>query len=41
MLLGMTHGELELVVFVFALIYVAQWVPKAGDWVGALLSRKR
>jgi hypothetical protein len=36
----MTHGELGLVAFVFALIYVAQWVPKAGEWVGSLLSRK-
>ena len=41
MVLGMTHGEVGLVVFVFVLIYVAQWVPRAGDWAGALLSRKR
>jgi Sec-independent protein translocase protein TatA len=41
MLLGMTHGELGLVVVIFVLVYVAQWVPKAGERVGAWLSRKR
>jgi hypothetical protein len=40
MALGMTHGELGLVVFVFALVYVAQWVPKAGERLGGWLSRK-
>ena len=40
MLLGMTHGELGLVLFVFVLIYVAQFAPKAGERVGAWLSRK-
>jgi len=41
MLLGMTHGELGLVLFVLVLVYVAQWVPKAGERVGVWLSRKR
>ncbi len=40
MLLGMTHGELALVVFIFVLIYGAQWVSPAGEWVGARFSRK-
>ena len=37
---GMTYGELGLVVFIFLLVYVAQWVPKAGERLGAWLSRK-
>jgi Sec-independent protein translocase protein TatA len=38
---GMTHGELGLVLFIFALVYGAQVVPKVGERVGAWLSRKR
>jgi hypothetical protein len=38
MVLGMTHGELGLVLFIFALVYSAQIVPKlgarAGEWLG-------
>ena len=41
MVLGMTRGELELVVFVFVLIYAAQLVPLVGERVGAWVSRKR
>lgn len=41
MWLGMTHGEAGLVVFVFALVYAAQIVPKVGERVGGWLSRKR
>jgi hypothetical protein len=41
MLLGMTRGELGFVLFVLVLVYSAQWVPNAGDAVGAWLSRKR
>ena len=41
MILGMTHGELGLVLFIFALVYGAQVVPKVGERVGVWLSRKR
>jgi hypothetical protein len=41
MWMGMTHGELGLVVFVFVLVYAAQLMPTAGERVGAWLSRKR
>jgi hypothetical protein len=41
MWLGMTHGEVGLVLFVFALIYAAQLAPKLGERVGVWLSRKR
>jgi hypothetical protein len=41
MWLGMTHGEVGLVIFVFALVYAAQIVPKVGERVGVWLSRKR
>ena len=41
MLLGMTHGELGLVLFVFVLVYAAQWVPVIGERVGTWLSGKR
>jgi len=41
MVLGMTHGEAGLVLFVLVLVYAAQWMPKLGERVGALLSRKR
>jgi hypothetical protein len=37
----MTHGELGLVLFIFALVYGAQLAPKAGERVGAWLARKR
>jgi hypothetical protein len=39
--LGMTHGELGLALFIFALVWGAQWVPKAGERVGTWLARKR
>jgi hypothetical protein len=41
MWLGMTHGELGLVVFLFALVWGAQLVPTVGERIGALLARKR
>ena len=40
MVFGMTHGELGLVLFIFALVYSAQVVPKVGARVGAWLGRK-
>jgi hypothetical protein len=40
MLLGMTHAELALVVFIFALVCVAQVVPRVGAFVGRKLAGK-
>lgn len=40
MIFGMTHGELGLVAFIFALVYGAQVVPKVGERVGAWFARK-
>ena len=40
MLLGMTHGELALVVFIFALVYASRLLPRAGDLLGRLLGDK-
>jgi len=37
MLLGMTHAELALVVFIFGLVCIAQVVPRAGAFVGRKL----
>jgi hypothetical protein len=34
----MTHGELGLVLFIFALVYVAAFVPRAGAYVGRRLA---
>ena len=39
--LGMTHGELGLVVFLLALVWGAQGLSKVGGWVGGLFARKR
>ena len=45
MLLGMTRGEIGLLVFIFALVYFAQLVPRLGEFLGervyAKLGRKR
>jgi Sec-independent protein translocase protein TatA len=41
MILGMTHGELGLVAFIFVLVYGAQVVPKLGERMGAFFARKR
>ena len=41
MLLGMTQGEFGLVVFIFLLVYCAQFVPRVGEAVGAKLFGKR
>jgi hypothetical protein len=38
MLLGMTRGELGLVVFVFLLVYSAALVPKVGAFLGRKLA---
>jgi hypothetical protein len=38
MILGMTHGELALVLFVFGLVYVAALVPRLGAFVGRRLA---
>ena len=40
MLLGMTRGEIGLVIFIFGLIYSAQLVPRLGELVGELLAGK-
>ena len=40
MVLGMTHGELGLVLFIFVLVYSAQIVPTIGARVGAWFGRK-
>jgi hypothetical protein len=41
MLFGMTEGEWGLVVFIFALVIVAAWVPRVGAFVGRKLSGPR
>ena len=38
MIFGMTRGEIGLVIFLFALIYVGVIVPKAGARLGAYLA---
>jgi hypothetical protein len=40
MVLGMSHSELGLVIFIFGLVYVALLVPKAGAFVGRKLAGK-
>ena len=37
MFLGMTRGELGLVVFIFVVVYASRLLPRAGDWLGRLL----
>jgi hypothetical protein len=37
-MLGMTAGELELVAFVFGLVYAAAFVPRFGAFVGRKLA---
>jgi hypothetical protein len=39
MLLGMTRGELGLVVFIFALVYSAQFLPKLASRLAAALDK--
>jgi Sec-independent protein translocase protein TatA len=41
MIFGMTHGELGLVAFIFAIVYGTQMVPRVGERVGTWLARKR
>jgi hypothetical protein len=41
MLLGMTRGELGLVLFVFLFVWVAGRVPRFGERIGVWLSAKR
>jgi hypothetical protein len=38
MLLGMTCGEIALVVFVFGLVYSASRVPRLGAFIGRKLA---
>ncbi len=38
MIFGMTRGEIGLVIFLFALIYVGVIVPKMGARLGAYLA---
>lgn len=33
----MTKGEIALVVFIFVLVYLAEYMPKAGARIGAWL----
>ncbi len=37
MIFGMTRGEIELVVFIFALIYGGLLLPKLGERIGVYL----
>jgi hypothetical protein len=39
MVFGFTYSELGLVVFIFALVYGAVWVPKIGERIAILLHR--
>lgn len=41
MVFGMTRGEIALVVFIFALIWGAQLLPRLGERVGAWLAGAR
>jgi hypothetical protein len=41
MLLGMTRGEAGLVLFIFALVYCAQIVPRIGGFLGEKLAGSR
>jgi hypothetical protein len=38
MVLGMTHGELGLVLFVFGLVFSAALVPRLGAFIGRKLA---
>jgi hypothetical protein len=38
---GLTHGELALCVFLFALILGAQWLPRLGERIGGRSGSKR
>ncbi len=37
MVLGMTRGEIGLVLVIFALVWSAQFLPRLGDFVGRLI----
>jgi len=39
MLLGRTRGEIGLVVFIFALIYGAQFLPRLANRITAMLGK--
>jgi len=39
MVLGMTRGEIALVVFIFFLVYVSAYLPGVGRWLGRALFR--
>jgi hypothetical protein len=32
----MTRGEIAMVAFIFLLIWVAQFLPRFGDWLGGM-----
>jgi len=36
----MTKGEIALVVFIFVLVYLAEYMPKAGARIGAWLDKR-
>ncbi len=40
MIFGMTHGEVALVVFIFALVYGAGHLPRLAERLGDLLARR-
>ncbi len=40
MLLGMTRGEIGLVLFIFGLVYAAQLVPRLGAFLGEVAYAK-
>jgi hypothetical protein len=40
MVLGMTRGEIGLVLFIFALVYASGLLKRAGDRLGAWMSRR-
>jgi hypothetical protein len=39
-MLGMTRGEIGLVLFIFALVYSAGWLPKIARRVAAALGHE-
>ena len=39
MVLGYTHGEIALTVFIFILIYGAGFLPRAGRAVGRMMNK--
>jgi Sec-independent protein translocase protein TatA len=40
MMFGMTRGEIGLVLFIFALVYGATFLPRLGDALGDFLAKR-